>query len=354
MNVTDFEQRRNEILEAIIEAYVSTASPVGSALISRRLRQSLSPATVRNVMAELEDDGLLEQPHTSAGRVPTDRGYRYYVDSLMETVRLSQEESRRLSQTIQPEEPDLDQLLARANEVLSQSSHQTTFVVAPTVKHTTIKQIELLPLSLHKLLCVLVGQEAVVASHVVEVEEPISRDEAVSLARFLNTELSGLPALELLTSLERRLLAASDTFYHLVRRSLSILQTALATEPEERLLLDGTTYLFEQPEFRKDPQRTHELLRQLELQEELLERLRADLSQPGTLSEGVRIRIGREVDVEGLEECSYLVAPVSFNQAVVGGMGILGPKRMDYRRMRALVEGVARLVTEAMSQWQSD
>jgi heat-inducible transcriptional repressor len=185
-------------------------------------------------------------------------------------------------------------------------------------------------------------------SHVVDVEEPISREEALSLAHFLNTELAGVPTRELLASLERRLLAVSDSFYHLVKRSLAILQTALATEPEARFLIEGTAYLFEQPEFRKDPRKAHDLLRQLDLQQELLERLRSDLA-----TEGTHVRIGREVAIEGLDGCSYLLTPFSLHQTVIGGVGILGPKRMDYQRMRALVEGMADRVTDILTRWES-
>jgi len=357
--MSDFEQRRNEILEVIIEAYVSTASPVSSELISRRLRQALSPATIRNVMAELEEEGLLEQPHTSAGRVPTDSGYRYYVDSLMEVMRLPLEESQRLSQMVRPEELELDSFFACVSEALSSLSHQVAFVVAPTVKHSTIKQIELLPIGLRKLLCVLVGQEALVSSHVVDVEEPISRDEAISLAHFLNTELVGLPTQELLASLERRVLAVSDSFYHLIKRAHAILQSVLATEPEERLFLGGMLHLFEQPEFRKDPRKAHGLLRQFEQQTALLERLRTDLvcllpasGRASMASGGTRVRIGREVQLEGLDECSYILTPFRVRHIIVGGVGVLGPKRMDYRRMRALVEDMAVRVTEGLNQWE--
>lgn len=364
--VNNFDQRRNDILEAVIETYINTASPVGSLLISRKMRKNLSSATIRNVMAELEGAGLLEQPHTSAGRVPTDRGYRYYVNSLMEVARLSPEESRRLAQIVSSRELDLDQLFERVSEVLAQLSHEAAFVVAPTVKHSTVKQIELLPLGLHRLLCVLVAQEAM-ASHVVDIEEPISRDEALSLAHFLNSELVGLSTQELLVSLERRLLAVNDSFYHLIKRALAILQTALATEPEEHFFMEGATYLFEQPEFLQSPRKAHELLRHLELRRELLERMRVELAslpvrehrprsggsgrQPGMTSERICVRIGREVDIDGLEDCSYVLAPFGVQHTVLGGVGVLGPKRMDYRRVRALVDGMAELMTDAMAQW---
>ncbi|MBI3319500.1 MAG: hypothetical protein HYZ89_02805, partial [Candidatus Omnitrophica bacterium] len=173
---------------------------------------------------------------------------------------------------------------------------------------------------------------------------------------------------ELLVSLERRLLAVNDSFYHLIKRALAILQTALATEPEEHFFMEGATYLFEQPEFLQSPHKTHELLRHLELRHELLERMRAELAslpvrperraragesgrQPGMTSERICVRIGREVDIEGLEDCSYVLAPFGVQQTVLGGVGVLGPKRMDYRRVRALVDGMAGLMTDAMTQW---
>ncbi len=324
---------------------MTTASPVGSELISRKMRQTLSPATIRHVMVDLEKEGLVEQPHTSAGRVPTDRGYRLYVNQIMEASRLSPEEFQILARMVQAGSGAIEGLFERAGEVLASLCHQAAFVVAPTVTRSTVRQIELLPLGLHRLVCVLVAQEALVVSRVIEIEEPISRDEALSLAHFLNSELAGLSAYDLLASLERRLLAVNDSFYHLVKRSLMILQTALAAEPEDRFFLDGAAYLFEQPEFQRHPERTHELLRQLDLQGVLVQRLRADL-----VADGTRMRIGREVAIEGFEECSYVVSPVRLQKAVAGGVGILGPRRMDYRRARALTEGMAGVLTALLAR----
>src|SRR3989338_1099761 len=156
MSVTDFDQRRNRILEMIVEAYVSTASPVGSELVARKFRPSLSSATIRHVMVELEEAGLIEQPHTSAGRVPTQRGYRYYVDAVMEIRPLPAEQVRQMESLLQPAELDVEHLLDRASEVLAGLTQQVAFAVAPTMKRTAVKQIELLPLSVRKVLCVLV------------------------------------------------------------------------------------------------------------------------------------------------------------------------------------------------------
>lgn len=345
MSVTDFEQRRNRILEIVIEAYVLTASPVGSEMVSKKLRSSLSSATIRNIMVELEGAGFLEQPHTSAGRVPTDRGYRFYVDSVMDLRHLPQEQVRQLEALIHPAEFEVEQVLERASAVLSELTQQAAFVLAPTVKHSTVKQIELVPLSVRKILCVLIANEEMIASHIVEIEEPLSRDEAAALVRFINTELVGLPFNDLLGSLERRMLAESDSFYHLVKRSLNILQHALSTEPSERLLLEGMTYVVSQPEFSRDPRKAHELLKGLDAEEALLERVRQDLG-----AEGVRVRIGHEVQVPGLEECSYLATPFAIGDDVVGGVGVLGPKRMDYPRMRSFVEAMGRCLSTLLAE----
>ncbi len=167
------------------------------------------------------------------------------------------------------------------------------------------------------------------------------------MARFLNMELVGFSFHELLSLLQRRLLAEHDAFYHLVRRSLSILHLALSTEPEERLYLDGASYVITQPEFSRNSHRAHELLKGLEAQAALLDGVRDDLA-----TDGICVRIGEEIEISGLEGCSYLTAPVAMGQDRIGGIGIVGPMRMDYRRMRALVEAMSQCLTEVLKSWE--
>ena len=341
MNISDSDTRNNDILGAVVEAYVSTASPVGSELISRKLRQSLSSATIRHVMVELEHQGLLEQPHTSAGRVPTDRGYRVYVDAVMNARHPTAEEVQQLAGVLAQEEMDLEPALERAASILSEMAQQAAFVVVPTVTQSRVRQIELVPLSVRKVLCVLVADEEMIASHVIEIEQPITRDEVVMLVRFLNTELTGLPFTHLLGSLQRRLLAETDSFYHMVKRSLEILQHVRSTEPDDRLFLDGTSYVIAQPEFSRDPHKAHELLKRLESDEALLASLR-----PTAGGGRVQVRIGPEVQLSGFDECSSVAAPFAIGGQAIGSVGVLGPKRMDYRSLRTLVDGMAQSMTE--------
>jgi len=266
----------------------------------------------------------------------------------------------RLARLIRGEALELALFCSRVCEALSELGRHAAFVIAPTVKRGTIRQIELLPLGVHKVLCVLIGQEALIASHVIELKEPITRDEAVSLAHFLNTELAGVPVPELLLSLERRLLSVNDSFYHLLKRSLAILQMALAIEPEEQWFLEGAAYLFEQPEFRRDPEKARLLLQCLTAPERLIAALRQDLHAAAAASRGVRggldpaayIRIGHEVPVEGLSDVSYVLAPFELNDTTAGCVGLLGPRRMDYRRMCALAQGAAELVAGELAHWQ--
>ena len=346
MSNADFEQRRREVFQAIVEAYVASAEPVGSALISRKLRPALSSATIRHVMVELEEAGYVEQPHTSAGRVPTDRGYRYYVDSIMAPSRVSAAHVREMEDLINGEDAEVEAMLERASDVLADVSQQASFVIAPTVKQSRVKQIEFVPLGIRKLLCVLIANEEMIASHIVELDEPMNREEAIALARFLNTELVGLPFSELLGSLQRRLLVQTDSFYHLVKRSMTILELALSTEPTQRLILEGASYVVSQLEFRKDPRKAHELLRRLEAQDELLACLGQDVS-----IEHVRVRIGRELRLHGLENCSCVTGAFAVGHDIIGGIGVLGPKRMDYRRLHALVDGMAHSITNVLTRW---
>ncbi len=299
-------------------------------------------------MVELEEAGYLEQPHTSAGRVPTDRGYRRYVDTVIEVTRPSLESLRRIQDVLHLEElEELDQFMARISGVLSELAQQVGFVVVPTVKQSTVKQIELVSLSARKILCVLIAHEEMLSSHIVEVDEPITRDELLALGRFVNTELVGLPFCNLLASLERRLLTETDSFYHLVKRSLAILQHALATEPTDRFFLEGARYVLAQPEFARDPDKIREFFSQLDARELLVQCLRRDIA-----ADGMRIRIGREIPLAGFAECSYVTASFLIGREAVGGLGVIGSKRMDYQGISSLVAAAARLTTQILSRWE--
>jgi heat-inducible transcriptional repressor len=278
--------------------------------------------------------------------VPTDRGYRFYIDAVMDVPPFSAEQVRQLAGQIHSAEVDAEELLERAGALLSDLSHQAAFSVARTLKQSTMRQIELVPLGTRRILCVMIGNEEIVASHVVETAEPLTREEAAALVRFLNTELAGLPFAELLGSLERRMLAERDSLYYLVKRSLDILQHALSTEPGERFSLQGASYIVAQPEFHRDPLKASVLLRGLDADGLLLERIRQDAADART-----KILVGHEVQVPGLEDCSLVIAPIVFRHEAAGAIGVLGPRRMEYPRMLQLVEAMGRSVSDVLRRW---
>jgi heat-inducible transcriptional repressor len=197
---------------------------------------------------------------------------------------------------------------------------------------------------------VLIANDEMVASHVVETTVPMSREEATALARFVNTELIGMPFQELLGWLQRRLLGESDSFYHVVKRSLELLEHALSAEPSERLCVEGASYVVAQPEFARDPRMAHALLRHLEAQQELLTCLRQDMSGGRRVS----VRIGRELPWEDFGACSAVSGPVLMGQEPFGTVGVLGPKRMDYRHLHAMVDGMMHAVTNVVTRWTAE
>jgi heat-inducible transcriptional repressor len=345
----DFEERRREILELVIEAHVITALPVGSELVARKLHASISPATIRHIMVELEEAGFLEQPHTSAGRVPTDRGWRFYVDAVMDAQQMAAEEFHRLALLLEPAEADVERLFRQASDVLSELTQLAAFAMGPTVRQRLLRQVELVPLGTRKLLTVLVADGELITSRVIELDEPMSKDETAAVARFLNAELSGLSCDELLAALERRLLAEGDAFYHMVKRSCAILQHLLAQEPAERFYLEGASYLVAQPEFSRAPEKASALLRRLDAADRLLEIIRQDLT-----GAKVQVRIGRELEAPELEDCGCVAAPILVDHGAIGAIGVLGPKRMSYPRIQAVVEGMARCVAELIASSGTD
>jgi heat-inducible transcriptional repressor len=330
----DLESRRYQILFEIIETYIETGEPVGSQFIARRLHQRLSPATIRNVMHELEEAGMLDHPHTSAGRIPTERGYRLYVDQLR------RQEQFRPPHRMQPAVPvenlhadELVPMLQQACANLASWTQQAAFVLAPTIRQSRIKQIQLTLLSPNRVLCVLIATDGLIASHVIALDESLSEGALHAIVAFTNSELAGVPFEELLNELRRYVLVSDPTTHYLVKCSLELFEKALAIEPPNRLYVEGARYIMAQPEFQRDPQAMRDLLELFESEEALLQCLVEDLA-----SGQMMVRIGGELSLGPLQECSCVLAPLKINQRVIGGLGIIGPKRMNYQRVNQAVE----------------
>jgi heat-inducible transcriptional repressor len=334
------DERRFAVLRAIVADFVATHEPVGSKMIVERHNLGVSSATVRNDMAVLEEDGLIAQPHTSAGRVPTDKGYRLFVDRLAQVKPLSLAERRAL-QAFLDGAIDLDDVLRRSVRLLAQLTRQVAVVQYPTLTRSTVRHCEIVALTPARLMLVVITDSGRVDQRVVDLGEVLSDDQVAQLRSLINGALAG-----------RRLAAASVAVADLpesvppelrdviVTLSTVLIET-LVEHPEERLLLGGTANLTRNAgDF---PGSLRQVLEALEEQVVVL-KLLASAQDPGT----VTVRIGEENEAEEMRDTSVL--SIGYGPGtVLGGMGVVGPTRMDYPGSIAAVRAVARYVGEILA-----
>jgi heat-inducible transcriptional repressor len=334
------EERRLDVLRAIVEDFVLSNEPVGSKALAQRHHLGVSPATVRNDMSALEEEGYITQPHTSAGRIPTDKGYRLFVDRLSGEKPLSRAE-RRAIQTFLEGAVDLEDVVRRAVRLLAQVTRQVAVVQYPSLSYSAVRHIEVVPISVSRLLLVLITDTGRVEQRVVEMPSPFEEQTVAELRSALNAGLSG-----------RRVADAQDAAVQLVEQArldlrpslaalVSVVLDALVEKPEERMVLAGTANLTRSAVDFADSLRS--ILEALEEQVVLL-KLIGQVSRPGT----VTVRIGRETDVDALRATAVVSAGYGRGSSALGGMGVVGPMRMDYPGTMAAVRAVAKYVGELL------
>ncbi|MBI4314106.1 MAG: heat-inducible transcription repressor HrcA [Candidatus Omnitrophica bacterium] len=342
MTVTHLDSRRNKILEFIIQTYVETACPVGSRAVVKRCHLRLSPATVRNVMGDLEEHSLLSHPHTSAGRVPTDRGYRYYVDLLMVPQVLSEQEIRAMDALAKnPADEPLD-LLREAARLLARLTGQAGAVLAPCMMQSALRRVDLIPVNEHRALCVLVTTDGMLKTVYLEFEELVDTAELSRVARFLNQELSGQVLGAVSGRLEQALVDTTNAFSHLYRRAQELWKF---NEFEDLLLVEGFSRLMSHPEFR-DPEGAWRLLEALEVRQPLVEFF-SEVSRQGRRT----VAIGSQNSVPGFERCSIVAAPYRVGDRPTGAIGVIGPVRMEYSKVIPVIDRMAEAIGRAMERF---
>jgi heat-inducible transcriptional repressor len=344
IDVGSLGPREREVLETVVEQYIQTGAPVGSRLLSKTNTERLSPATIRSIMADLEEAGFLAHPHTSAGRVPTDLGYRFYVDTLPRDRRLSAGERRQLSETLHAT-GGLDSLVARCCRLLAAATSQVSVGTLPAVERTTFRHVELVKVSPERLLVLFVASSGLVHQAVVQARVPESQGELDRHARYLNTELEGRTLVEVrdhLADLMREERAAYDA---LVRRALELGSQYFATGPagDGELVVDGTERFFARPDL-SDFDRMKALIAALEDKSRILRILNSCLERPGLTT-----AIGSENAEPDLAGCSVIASSYGFGQTPAGALAVIGPTRMDYDRAMALVSYVAELLGSALA-----
>jgi heat-inducible transcriptional repressor len=335
-------ERERSILHHVVDQYIRTAVPIGSRFISRRFESHLSPATIRNVMADLEELGYLSHPHTSAGRVPTDLGYRYYVDFLMEVERLREKELREIQEQLESAN-DHAELLRETSKLLSKISRQLSVVSSPHISSGILEKLELIPLSSVKLLVVLSIRTGIVKTIMLEIHGEIERRDTERVSSLLNQRLAGLTLQQIRDSFVDRVRDMQDDKTGLVRLFIDSVDQIYAEEKNEKLHISGTQNIIEQPEF-IDPRNFRSVIEMIE-NEEIIVHL---LEKKEVAGAAATITIGSENTEQAAKEYSVVTTAYDL-EGVSGHIGIIGPRRMHYAKLIPLVEHVARTIARMMA-----
>jgi len=328
-------RRRMSILGTVVYEYIATGEPVGSAMLTQKYNLGVSPATVRAEMATLEDEGYLDQPHTSAGRVPSDRGYRYYVDHLMLPESLSNDERARIRAEVGQASRQLDTAVDKASHVLSSLTKSIAFAIAPRLRSQVLSHVQLIWVASHSVHIVLVTDLGLAAQTTVEVDETLDADSLARACDNLNHRFDGRPLSEI--SIDDLAGAARETPMpvQLIRVLAGLFAEQGETEAERRLYAGGANNLLDQQEFR-DLRKLRAILDLMDEQRTLYSLLQSSLG-----SDGTRVAIGSELGNADMSECSVLTVPYKVGIRNVGAVGVLGPRRMHYARLIALVNCMA-------------
>jgi heat-inducible transcriptional repressor len=332
------------ILEAIIEEYIATAQPVGSKALTRNPRIKLSPASIRNVMAELEDHGYLVSPHTSAGRVPTEKGYRFYVDTLLRLADLDTSQKDQIETQYRQQGLQMADMLREASRTLSSYSQYTGLVMVPRLTTTVFRHIEFVRLSKRQLLAVFVTQSGLVQNKLVAIDEDLSPAELEQITNYLNQTLTGLSIQEVRVRIIAEMKREKALYDQLLRRAFTLSSAALSDEPSGDVIIDGTSYFLEQPEF-SDLQQMKRIVQTFEQKSILV-----DLLDRGINTEGVQVLIGSETECSDLVGCSLITAAYSGKRGTLGTLGVIGPNRMPYSSIIPIVDYTANLISRLLDK----
>ena len=335
--------RGAQVLRLVVEDYIETAEPVGSRTISKRMSQALSPATIRNIMADLEETGYLCQPHTSAGRIPTGAGFRYYVNFLLARQQLARSDRDLLHKVREAEVAGADDVVRNASRLLSTLSRHACVVVVSRFSHQALRSISLLRAASDKILLVAVLQGGWVQHRLIEDEPGLTTDELEKINAYLNDMAVGLTLPQLRVKILNEMRREKARYDSLMRRALLLGSKAIADSLPGEVYIEGRANILEQPEFVEDVQKLKRILHAFEEKGTILRLLDSALE-----SEAIQVAIGSENPVEELPEISVVSSGYHQGESAMGSIGLIGPVRMDYSRVIPLVEYTARLLSSIL------
>jgi heat-inducible transcriptional repressor len=335
------DQRAQILLKTLIERYIVEGQPVGSRALSKYSGLELSPATVRNVMSDLEEMGFIISPHTSAGRIPTARGYRFFVDTLLTVQTLDRAAFHEMRDQLQRDNPQ--RLISSASHLLSHLSHFAGVVIAPRRAAARIRQIEFLSLPGKRILLIIVTQDGDVQNRILHSERSYTASELTQAANYLNQNFAGLDFEGIRTRLREELKQLSSDMTELMSAAIEASSEAVQSG-NEPVVISGERNLLEVEDLSSNMQRLRKLFDLFEKKTGIM-----NLLEHANHADGVQIFIGGESGLAPLDECSVVTAPYEVNGQVVGSVGVIGPTRMAYERVIPIVDITARLLSSALS-----
>ena len=337
------DERKKRVLSAIINDYIANAEPVGSRTITKRYDLGVSPATVRNEMSDLTDEGYIEQPHTSAGRIPSGKGYRYYVDHLMERERLTPAQMMQIREALAGELSELDDYMRSCVGMMSRLTNYPSFALVPARSRGRLENIQLVPLNDRQVLAVMQTSLGIVQHKVVDLTDSVDPTELHSIETGMSNALRGRELNDISGELLSQLLTELHLRSRLHAQTLSLLETALQLGSGNRVFTGGVMNMLSQPEF-QDLTRLRGLAGLLEEDNKV-----SELLDKGSGSGPLNVTIGEEMPVEGAQDCSMVVANYFINGEKAGSIGVLGPTRMSYGRTVSLMEQIAHELSRTLS-----
>lgn len=337
-------ERSQKILWAIINEYIETGNPVGSRRITKKYDLDISPATVRNVMADLEEMALIEQPHTSAGRVPTDKGYRFYVDSMIKVRKLSKPEQESIEQEYSISELGVDGAVKETSRILSFLSNHTGVVLAPRLMTTTFRHIDFVKLSNNRILVILVTRSGIVQNKIILDDGDFNQDQLQRMANYLDSLLTGVSIGEVKEIILAEMEKDKVRYDWLLSKALTLSRKALDDSAFDEVYIEGQSHIIGDRGF-SNIEKMKALFQAFEEKSILIR-----LLDKASAAKGIQIYIGTEIEIPEVKDCSLIASTYSKGSTLVGALGVIGPMHMDYSKIIPIVDYTARLLNKILEE----
>ena len=348
MNISALNERRNKILKALISLYIKHVEPISSKFIKQKYNFLISSATIRNIMHELEEMGYIKQPYTSSGRIPTDKGYRYYIDFLMKKEDLTSYQKQKLKKEYQVLSKKVEDVINKATEILSSMSYEAGVNLFFNFKESLLRHIDLVNITYGRILLTVVTDSGVIKDYVIKLSEPVADNELREISNFLNIYLQNVPLSRIKTELNKHLKqeGREGLSVDLTKKTLEIFDSKDIFEDEYEIYQNGINYILKKPEFR-DIDRLKCILDVLENKEAISKILR-DSFDPSL--KRVKVLIGRENKHKSIQECSLVISNYRIGNRTVGLLGLLGPTRMAYSKLLPLMEYMSEVLSKVLTR----